>query len=86
VPEDEQAKPAPDPDPGIVGGNTARAHNFDVVRLTAPARSPIGCLAGRVGLGQGYHSLGDCPALAAGLGPPLSFWGDALPTETTSAE
>jgi hypothetical protein len=24
VPDDEQAKPAPDPDPGIAGGNTAR--------------------------------------------------------------
>jgi hypothetical protein len=35
VPEDEQAKPAPDPDPGIVGGDTARVYNFDVARLTA---------------------------------------------------
>jgi hypothetical protein len=37
VPEDEQAKPAPDPDPGIAGGNTARVYHFDVARLTAPA-------------------------------------------------
>ena len=37
VPDDEQAKPAPDPDPGIAGGNTARVYNFDVARLTAPA-------------------------------------------------
>jgi Amidohydrolase len=37
VPDDEQAKPAPDHDPGIAGGNTARVHNFDVARLTAPA-------------------------------------------------
>jgi hypothetical protein len=37
VPEDEQAKPAPDHDPGIVGGNTARVCNFDVGRLTVPA-------------------------------------------------
>jgi hypothetical protein len=29
VPDDEQAKPAPDHDPGIVGGNTARVYNFD---------------------------------------------------------
>ena len=34
VPDDEQAKPAPDPDPGIAGGNTARVYNFDVARLT----------------------------------------------------
>ena len=33
VPDDEQAKPAPDPDPGIAGGNTARVYNFDVARL-----------------------------------------------------
>jgi hypothetical protein len=32
VPDDEQAKPAPDPDPGIAGGNTARVYNFDVAR------------------------------------------------------
>ena len=37
VPEDEQAKPAPDPDPGIVGGNTARVYRLDVARLTIPA-------------------------------------------------
>jgi predicted TIM-barrel fold metal-dependent hydrolase len=37
VPDDEQAKPAPDPDPGIVGGNTARVYNFDVARLTTLA-------------------------------------------------
>jgi hypothetical protein len=30
VPDDEQAKPAPDHDPGIAGGNTARVYNFDV--------------------------------------------------------
>ena len=36
VPDDEQAKPAPDPDPGIAGGNTARVYQFDVVRLTVP--------------------------------------------------
>jgi hypothetical protein len=37
VPDDEQAKPAPDRDPGITSGNTARAYHFDVVRLTVPA-------------------------------------------------
>ena len=37
VPGAEQAKPAPDPDPGIAGGNTARVYRFDVARLTAPA-------------------------------------------------
>jgi hypothetical protein len=37
APEDEQAKPAPDHDPGIAGGNTARVYNFDVARLTVPA-------------------------------------------------
>jgi hypothetical protein len=37
VPEDQQAKPAPDPDPGIAGGNTARLYNFDVARLAVPA-------------------------------------------------
>jgi predicted TIM-barrel fold metal-dependent hydrolase len=37
VPDDEQAKPAPDHDPGIAAGNTARVYNFDVARLTAPA-------------------------------------------------
>jgi hypothetical protein len=36
-PDDEQAKPAPDHDPGIAGGNSARVYNFDVARLTAPA-------------------------------------------------
>ncbi len=36
MPDDEQAKPAPDPDPGIAGGNTARVYNFDVPRLTVP--------------------------------------------------
>jgi len=36
VPDDEQAKPAPDHDPGIAGGNTARVYNFDVARLTVP--------------------------------------------------
>jgi hypothetical protein len=28
VPDDEQAKPAPGPDPGIAGGNAARVYNF----------------------------------------------------------
>jgi hypothetical protein len=37
VPDDEQAKPAPDRDPGIAGGNTARVYNFDVATLTVPA-------------------------------------------------
>ena len=37
VPDDEQAKPAPDPDPGIAGGNTARVYNFDVTKLAVPA-------------------------------------------------
>ena len=37
VPDDEQAKPAPDHDPGIAGGNTDRVYNFDAARLTAPA-------------------------------------------------
>jgi hypothetical protein len=37
VPDDEQAKPAPDHDPGIAGGNTARVYNFDAARLTVPA-------------------------------------------------
>jgi len=37
VPDDEQAKPAPDPDPGITGGNTARVYNFDMARLADPA-------------------------------------------------
>ena len=36
VPDDEQAKPAPDHDPGIAGGNTARVYKFDVARLTVP--------------------------------------------------
>jgi hypothetical protein len=41
VPDDEQAKPAPDPDPGIADGNTARVYNLtwriDVAKLTDPA-------------------------------------------------
>jgi hypothetical protein len=37
VPEDELAELAPDRDPGIAGGNTARAYNFDVARLNVPA-------------------------------------------------
>ena len=37
VPDDEQAKPAPDHDPGIAGGNTARVYNFDAETLTVPA-------------------------------------------------
>jgi hypothetical protein len=36
VPDEEQAKPAPDHDPGIAGGNTARVYDFDVARLTVP--------------------------------------------------
>jgi predicted TIM-barrel fold metal-dependent hydrolase len=36
VPDHEQAKPAPDYDPGIAGGNTARVYHFDVASLTAP--------------------------------------------------
>jgi predicted TIM-barrel fold metal-dependent hydrolase len=36
VPDDEQTKPAPEHDPGIAGGNTARVYNFDVARLTVP--------------------------------------------------
>jgi hypothetical protein len=39
VPEDEQAKPAPDRDPGIAGCNTARVYNFNVARLAACACS-----------------------------------------------
>jgi Amidohydrolase len=34
VPEDEQAKPALDRDPGIAAGNTARVYKFDVAKLT----------------------------------------------------
>jgi predicted TIM-barrel fold metal-dependent hydrolase len=37
VPDDEQAKPAPDHDPGIAGGNTAGVYNLDVARLPVPA-------------------------------------------------
>jgi predicted TIM-barrel fold metal-dependent hydrolase len=37
VPDDEQAKPAPDHDPGVAARNTARVYNFDVARLTVPA-------------------------------------------------
>jgi hypothetical protein len=37
VPDDEQAKPAPDHDPEIAGGNTARVYHLDVARLTVPA-------------------------------------------------
>jgi hypothetical protein len=37
VTDDEQAKPAPDPDPGIAGDNTARVYNFDLARLTVPS-------------------------------------------------
>jgi len=36
VANDEQAKPAPDRDPGIAGGNTACVYNFDMARLTVP--------------------------------------------------
>jgi hypothetical protein len=34
VPDDEQAKPAPDHDPGIADDNTARVYKFNVARLT----------------------------------------------------
>ena len=34
VPDEEQAKPAPDHDPGIAGGNIACVYNFDPARLT----------------------------------------------------
>jgi hypothetical protein len=34
VPDDEQAKPAPGPDPGIAGCNTACVCKFDVAMLT----------------------------------------------------
>jgi hypothetical protein len=37
VPDDQQAKPAPDHDPGTAGRTTARVYNFDVARLTVPA-------------------------------------------------
>jgi hypothetical protein len=37
LPDAEQAKPAPDHDPGIASGNTARVYNFDVARLTVAA-------------------------------------------------
>ena len=37
LPGDEQAKPAPDRDPGIAGGNTARVDNSDVTGLTVLA-------------------------------------------------
>jgi hypothetical protein len=40
VPDDEQAKPAPDHDPGIACGNTDRVYNFDVAKLTAPLQEP----------------------------------------------
>jgi hypothetical protein len=33
----EQAKHAPDHDPGIAGGNTARVYNFDAAKLTVAA-------------------------------------------------
>jgi len=36
VPDDEQAEPAPDHDPGIAAGNTARVYHFDKARLTVP--------------------------------------------------
>ena len=36
VPAGEQAKPAPDRDPGIAALNTARVCNFDAAKLTAP--------------------------------------------------
>src|ERR1700730_19099801 len=34
VPDDDQAKPAPDHDPGIADDNTARVYKFNVARLT----------------------------------------------------
>jgi hypothetical protein len=36
VPEYDQAKPAPEPDPGIAGGNTARVYNFDAGEADRP--------------------------------------------------
>jgi hypothetical protein len=36
MPDDQPAKPAPDHDPGIAGGNTARVYNFEMARLTRP--------------------------------------------------
>ena len=45
VPDDEQAKPAPDHDDlGITGGNTAGVYNFDVAKLARgapPAPAPL---------------------------------------------
>jgi hypothetical protein len=37
VPDDEEAKPAPDAIRGSPGGNTARVCNFDAAKLTAAA-------------------------------------------------
>ena len=41
VPDDEQAKPAPDHDPGIAAGNTARVYNFASLKPTARWRSNV---------------------------------------------
>jgi hypothetical protein len=45
APPQQQAKPAPDRDPGIAGGNTARVYNFHVARLTADRQ--LGAVTGR---------------------------------------
>jgi hypothetical protein len=37
VPDEGQAKPAPDHYPGIAAGDTARVYNFAVTGLTLPA-------------------------------------------------
>jgi hypothetical protein len=50
VPDDEQAKPAPDYDPGIAGGNTARVYNFDAARLPPLVKEPTSLLIDEVGL------------------------------------
>jgi hypothetical protein len=48
VPDDEQAKPTPDPDPGIAGGNTARVYNFDVARLISLLEEPTNASVARI--------------------------------------
>jgi hypothetical protein len=79
VPDDEQAKPAPDPDPGIAGGNTARVYNFDVAKLTVPARRGNLSADQRVGMPALYRpECGDsCPQ---GVVPSSSgsHWHDGL--------
>jgi hypothetical protein len=59
VPDDEQAK--------IAGGNTARAHNFDVARLTARANL---CADRRARRARAVHGGRALPVLARrGCGP-----------------